>query len=255
MPDQAAQLRQLVLRAARQRSDDALPPRIIGVLGARTGLGVTTAAALLGRALVEQGSRVVLVDADVRQRSLARTCGLEVPASYRPATAREDIHEAILRAPGGLQLVPGVWDSPSVDEKTAQSLLRQFGQLGRHADWLVLDLGVPPAILLRMWSAAIESLLIVTAASQNGALETYTLIKQSLVSMAGRGVELLVNQTSNQHAADDVFARVDRSCRKFLGFGVRLAGFVPPGVAAADLSEIAARLCNGSSARGEHRAA
>src|SRR5215213_3710073 len=111
MSDQASHLRHLVLRAARQLgAEGALPPRIAAVLAAQRGLGTTTTAALLGRALVEQGARVVLVDADLQQRALAQACGITVPASYHAAAARQDIHETLLPLPGGLQIVPGIWE-------------------------------------------------------------------------------------------------------------------------------------------------
>jgi len=253
MSDQAAHLRQLVLRAARQRESESLPPpRIVAVLGAHSGLGVTTIAAGLGRAMVEQAARVVLIDADRQRRDLARACGLaEIPESFDAAVARQDIHEALLPGPGGLQVVPGIWDSSSTLpwEKGAQRLLRQFQQLGRHADWLVLDLGGNPAEVLRLWREAVEAFVVVTTPASAAVMDTYTLIKQSLVVRAGQGIELLVNQTRSDRQAAEVFQRVDRSCRRFLGFAIQSAGHVPLAAAdpAASLASLAARLCEGES--------
>src|SRR5688572_18594818 len=101
MSDQASQLRHLVLRAARQRGAEVSPPpRIVAVLQARREQGVTTITAQLGRALVEQGARVVLIDADPQRRDLARHCGIEVPPTYNASVARQDIHEALLPGAG-----------------------------------------------------------------------------------------------------------------------------------------------------------
>jgi flagellar biosynthesis protein FlhG len=257
MSDQASHLRQLVLRAARQRGADAvLPPRIAAVLAAQSGLGTTTAAALLGRALVEQGARVVLIDADLQQRDLARACGITVPASYRAKVARQDIHEALLPLPGGLQIVPGVWeDAARPLERILQQLLQQFQQLGRHADLLVLDLGAVDAQILQSWREAVETFLLVTTPASSAVMDSYTLIKQSLAYRAGQGIELLVNKAADRAEALDVFGRVDRSCQRFLGFGVQLAGHLPAEAKVGDLNVIAARLCEGPAATSERRVA
>lgn len=257
MSDQATHLRQLVLRAARQRCADAgLPPRIVALLAARPGLGATTAAALLGRALVEQGARVVLIDADRNQRDLATACGINVPDTYRASVAREDIHEALLRAPGGLQIVPGVWEDEARPlDRVLSQLLRQFQQLGRHADLVLLDLGAVDVKTLQAWREAIETFLLVTTPASAPVMDTYTLIKRSLAHQGGQGLELLVNQAADRREADDVFQRVDRSCQRFLGFGLHLAGHMPHEAAVGDLSTIAARLCEGRPESGKRRAA
>jgi flagellar biosynthesis protein FlhG len=228
----------------------------VAVLAARSGLGATTTTALLGRALVEQGARVVLIDCDRQRRDLARTCGLSVPANYNPAVARQDIHEALLPLPGGLQIVPGVWEEEGKpQDRVLQQLLRQFQQLGRHADLLVLDLGAVEAPILRAWRDAIETFLLVTTPASTAVMDTYTLIKQSLTHRAGQGIELLINKAGDRREAEDVFARVDRSCRRFLGFGVQLASHLAASPSAAELSGIAARLCEGRAPLAERKAA
>jgi len=258
MSDQASQLRHLVLRAARQRENEALPPpRIVAVLQAKRGQGATTIAAHLGQALVEQGARVVLIDADPHRRELANRCGVEIPATYNAIVARQDIHEALLPAAGGLQIVPGIWEEqPTLPvERIHQHLLRQFQQLGRHADVLVLDLGQASDDVLRAWHDAIETLLIVTTPTNGPVMESYTLIKQSLLSRAGQGIELLVNRAASEQLADEVFSRVDRSTRRFLGFGIQLAGFLPTDASAESLAALATRLCEARPTSEERRAA
>jgi hypothetical protein len=81
------------------------------------------------------------------------------------------------------------------------------------------------------------------------------LIKQTLTNRAGQGIELLINKAGNRREAEDVFARVDRSCRRFLGFGVRLAGHLAAGSSGAEFSGIAARLCERRAPLAERKAA
>jgi flagellar biosynthesis protein FlhG len=214
------------------------------VLGAIRGLGVTTLTARLGRGLVEQGSRVVLIDADVRASELARVCKVaDVPASFDPEVVRRDIHEALFPAPGGLLLVPGVWGSAAPTSKTLQQLMRQFQQLGRHAEWLLLDLGTPHPEVFRGWSEALSEVLVVSTPASPSVMDSYGLIKRLLAERRGSGVRLVVNRAQNEQQALDVFQRVNRSCRRFLGFEIEFAGHVDQESADdACISRIAARL-------------
>ena len=68
MIDQATELRKLVLRAMREQPIiTGPPPRLIVLTGGKSGVGVTTIAVNLSVALAEQGSRVVIVDADMHR--------------------------------------------------------------------------------------------------------------------------------------------------------------------------------------------
>ncbi len=259
MSDQASQLRHLVLRATRLREAELHPaPRILVVCSARKGVGTTSVAASLSRTLVEQGARVVAVDADCQPGALALACGVtELPNYFSPATARSDIHEALVRAPGGLQVVPGVWDSDCPrSEQGAQELLKQFHTLGRHAEWLVLDLGDCSSGIPRSWRDSAEHFLLVATPANAVVMETYSLIKKSLVARAGNGVALVVNQIAEERLASDVLARVDRSCQRFLGFGIGLAGSVASGGDfAAALAPWINRLCDPHETRNPRRIA
>jgi flagellar biosynthesis protein FlhG len=260
MSDQAAQLRHLVLRAARQREAESLPPpRIVAVLGAQPGVGATTIAAQLARGIVEQGDRVVLIDADpsrdgLRRSSLADACGLtEATPDYDPSIARHDIHEALFRAPGGVQIVPGVWDDAETEpsEKAAQQLMRQFQQLGRHADVLVIDLGACLTPLLTALSETAETMLLVTSTDDRAVMDAYATIKQSLANRGDDAVHLLVNREAGDAKAREVFHRVDRSCRRFLNMKICYAGHVPIGVPLAEcLAALAAKVSEAVSSRG-----
>jgi flagellar biosynthesis protein FlhG len=251
--DQASQLRHLVLRAAWHRDSDGPPPRTLGVLGAQRGVGTTSITAALGRALVDQGERVVLIDADSVHSALAASCGLEVPSNYDPAIARTDIHEAIVRGPAGMQLVPGIWTDVAAvpSERTLTQLIRQFQQLGRHADLLLLDLGAAHSEIISAWHEAFESLLLVTTTEAPSVMDCYARIKQTLSGYGGRGLQLVVNQAADAAAAQHVATRVDRCCRRFLGFGLNPAAWVASGNVEEGLMPLAAELCR----RGQRRAA
>ena len=95
MIDQATELRKLVLQSVRQHVAAAgPPPRLMVATSGKGGVGVTTLAVNLSVALAQQGSRVVVVDADLHRSDAATLCGLSEQQSVGDVvTARRDIHE------------------------------------------------------------------------------------------------------------------------------------------------------------------
>jgi flagellar biosynthesis protein FlhG len=232
MRDQAAELRSLVLRAARQNPVDTGPPsRLVALTGGKGGVGATTLAVNLSVALAQQGARVVLVDADLYRADVAALCSLPEQASVADVLmARRDIHEVLQRGPAGIQVLPGVWaPGPLTDcsEKAQRRLIDQLRTLGRHADVVILDVGNQPSeFVLRFWEAASEIVLVSTADSIS-VMDTYATIK-TLAPSGHAVMRLLVNQAAAAHEAVDVHRRIDQSCQRFLGREVGLLGFVPP---------------------------
>ncbi len=111
MVDQAAELRNLVSQASRDTHTPCGPrPRLVVFSGGKGGVGVTTLAINVAISLVDQGLRVVLVDADLYRADVATLCQLPERGHVGDIlSARRDIHEVLERGPGGILVVPGVW--------------------------------------------------------------------------------------------------------------------------------------------------
>ena len=227
MPDQAAELRKLMLSAPHESlAGSGAPPRLIVLSGARNGVGTTTIAVNLAVALADQGARVVLVDADMQRADIARLCGIADSKGVAEVLgARRDIHEVLMRGPAGIQVAPGAANGYS--EKSQYRLLRQLKSLGRHAEWVLLDAGRgSPEVARRFWQAADDVLLIATPDSAT-VMDAYASFKSLLVDSVQSRLRLVVNQATDAVEAQDVHLRIDQSCRRFLGREVRLAGHVP----------------------------
>jgi flagellar biosynthesis protein FlhG len=221
MSDQASQLRQLVIRATRQRELEYVPvPCIVAVAGGDSAVGTTSVAVELSYALSEQGSRVVLVDLDPHGAGVADYCQIEIPQLYSVSEAQRDIHAALLRGPYGIQVVPKLWDSyPAAFrmERQFPQILKQFQQLGRHADILVLDCGQAGKDFWKNLGSLLDFSIFVTSTLANIVTRTYTLLKQSVAAGSTTATHLLVNDCQHIEEAEDVSFRFERSCQRFLG--------------------------------------
>jgi flagellar biosynthesis protein FlhG len=230
MHDQASQLRALVRSAAKAEAHSALaPPRKIAISGAKGGVGVTTVAVHLSIALAGQGSRVVLVDADMNHPDVASLCQLEPRNTIADVlAARRTVHEALHRGPAGIQILPGVWSAtmvPDCSPAAQNRLLRELDCLGRHADFVVLDVGSGlNHVLRRFWHAA-DSVLLITTPDRMAIVDAYAAIKVLGAPRSDLHVELLVNRADADTAAA-THRRMDHACQRFLKRRLELAGHI-----------------------------
>ncbi len=229
MHDQASQLRRLALRtgllAPRELAGEG---RLLVVSGSRPQCGTTTIALNVALALVQQGQRTVLVDADERRPELARYCSVSPRITLSEVlTGEGTIHEAVTRGPGGLQVVPGGRTPSSDSPLEAARLIAQLRSLAGHVDTIVVDAGCSNGEATTQLFHEASLLLAVTAPDAASVMDTYAALKLHLGNELpfGRVPELFVNQAESPDSAEDIFRRIDQSCRRFLGWNIDWAGY------------------------------
>lgn len=232
MRDQAAQLRTLVLRSARQAALELGPaPRLVALSGGKGGVGASTLAVNLAIAAAQQAARVVLVDADLYRADVAALCGLgETDNVADVLAARRDIHEILQLGPGGIQVACGAWAPDAVTlctEHAQERLLRQLKTLGRHADLILLDVGHGGGEVLRRFWRAADEIVVVTTPDQLAVMDAYATLKSALPRNSTIPIRLVVNQAPSLAVTADVHGRIDQSCRRFLDRNVQLLGGIP----------------------------
>lgn len=232
MLDQATQLRKLVLRAMRDNPAMAgPPPRLLLLVGGQAGVGVTSVAVNLSVALSEQGSRVVIVDADPARPDVARLCGLPESADHEGTVhGTRDIHEVLQRGPAGIQVVPGLASAVGLltpDTISEERLHRQLLTLGRHADIVVIDVGSATNSLARRFSRSASDVLLLTTPDDSAVMASYACIKTMLPDATDSVLRLVVNRSDCSVEARDVHHRVADSCEKFLDRTVEFACRIP----------------------------
>ena len=238
MQDQAAELRNLVLRVSRDYPVYVGPiPRIIVIRGGKEGVGTTTTSVNLAISLTEQGTRVVLLDGDSHRADVARQCNVQPDCDIQDVrSGRNSIHEAITPGPAGLQIIPGRDATATLEETEApagqERLLSQLASLGKHTDSIVCDCGSSDSILnSQLWQLA-DHAIIVSTPEADSVMATYAAIKSHREALRSETrISVLINQVESESEALDVHQRIDQSCQRFLQQGVSLTGYVPKDVA------------------------
>ena len=232
MHDQANDLRRLVREAIFTRSDaSAGRPKLIVVSGGKGGVGTTTVAVNLAIALVQRGTRTVLVDADTRGSDARILCRLdELYTIVDVLSARRTVRESLQPGPGGLQVLPGAWAEGDISESSPESqerLVSQLLDLGNRADCLVVDAGNGPNRLIkRLWQAA-DLILLVTTSELASVMDAYASIKVLAAGDDSIRIQPVVNMTSAPDEVDEVFGRLNRACLRFLGIHLNAADWIP----------------------------
>jgi flagellar biosynthesis protein FlhG len=240
MQDQADELRQLVRRrctgdasthqAPTEAGRQGLPRKIV-VSAGKGGVGTTTVAVNLAVSLGRLGCRTILVDADLSGADATWLCGLESPETIADVlSGRRTMHEVLQPGPGGIQVVPGVWSPaamPDCSPSGQQRLLGQLDQLGRHADWVILDAGCGlNHVVRRFWEAA-DQVLLVTTGEPVAIMDTYAAIKLFLGELPRTLLQTVVNQSPGDAEAGAVHARLAMAARRFLGMTLTPAASLP----------------------------
>ena len=231
MRDQADELRNMMLRVARQHAAlHGPPPKLVVLCGGKGGVGVTTLGVNLAVALAHQAARVVLVDADLYRADVALLCGIEETSSVAHLLSGGlDIHEILERGPAGIQVVPGVWapqQPAELGEGAQRRLVAQLCLLGRHADVVIIDTGSGTGESLRRFWQAADEVLLVTTPDDVAVMDAYASIKTRLPAQNRPRMRLIVNRASAPQQAADVHRRLHQSCRRFLDAEVSLLGRV-----------------------------
>lgn len=216
-PDQASDLRRMTQRPSLVTATSVgTAPRLMTVVGARAGVGVSTMAIGLSLSLVDSGFRVVLVDTSTTG-ALTNMCAIPFQKMVPPRRLR-DIHESLVRGPSGLQLVPSL-DAflPSADPPIRiRTLHEEIRRLGKHADFVIIDAGRLDAYPVESTPGLSNELLFVTTIEERSILEGYLALKKAISPEWQGIVQTIFNRASDPTSAREAFRRMDASCQRFL---------------------------------------
>jgi flagellar biosynthesis protein FlhG len=194
------------------------------------GVGKTNLALNLGIALARLGRRVVLVDGDLALGKIDLLLGAEPRYHLGHVLAGTcDPMDALLLGPYGLSLLPGgcgLGDLAVLDRPRRERLDAALLTVGRHADFLLLDLatGLGPDTVER--ARASDRALLVTTPEPTSLADAYAVLK-TLIARRAPVPSVIVNRVREAATARDIERRITDTAARHLGVVPRLLGFVP----------------------------
>ena len=193
--------------------------RITAVTSGKGGVGKTFVSANLAAALVRQGERVLVLDADL---GLAN---LDVVLNLFPKLTLHDVFtgEAILPAPGGFEVLlagSGMIEYSRLTPEVRDKLHEVIEQVRPRYDHVILDTGAGISDVVLYTVSLADELLVVATPEPTSLTDAYATIKVLASNQPLRPTRLIVNQTRRHGEGRAVCHQLQQVIDRFVNPGL-----------------------------------
>ena len=205
-------------------------PVITSVASGKGGVGKTFVTISLAASLAKMGKGVLTVDCDLGLANMDIMLGLNPQVTLRDVIfGASRVQDAVLKTDAGFDLIPG---SSGVKEM-AQPLYEKI-QLIKDAlrplfpsyDYVLLDTGAGISEMVLQFNLLAYRNIIVLNRELTSLTDAYAMIKVMYQVFARDSFSVIVNSAANEKEAQRIFAQIDNTCKKFLGFSLEYLGCI-----------------------------
>jgi flagellar biosynthesis protein FlhG len=205
-------------------------PVITSVASGKGGVGKTFVTINLAASLAKRGKSVLAVDCDLGLANMDLMLGLNPTVTLKDVIfGNNTVQDAVVRTKAGFDLIPG---SSGVKEM-AQPLYEKI-QLIKDAlrplfptyDHVLLDTGAGLSEMVLQFNLLAYRNIIVLNRELTSLTDAYAMIKVMYQVFARDSFSVIVNSAATEKEGQRIFAQIDTTCRKFLGFPLHYAGYI-----------------------------
>ncbi len=220
--DQAAGLR----RITRPR-----PVRVVAVASGKGGVGKTNVSVNLAMSLVNNGKKVMLMDADLGLGNVDVLLGVHPRYNLsHVVTGVCSLEEALVQGPGGLRIIPassGVQQMAMLSPAEHAGLIRAFSELSQQVDVLLIDTAAGIADSVISFSRAAQEVIVVVCDEPASVTDAYALIKLLNREHGVYRFHVLANMAQSAQQGRDVFDKINKVSDRFLDVTLDYLGHIP----------------------------
>ncbi|MGD8784141.1 MAG: P-loop NTPase, partial [Thioalkalispiraceae bacterium] len=170
--DQAAGLRRMA---------NPKPVRVLAVTGGKGGVGKTNVAVNLGVALAQNGSKVLILDADLGLANIDIMLGLHPTANLHHVISGErTLEEIMVEGPEGIKIIPaasGIKDMAELSAESHAGLIQAFSELTQEVDTLIVDTAAGISDSVTSFTRAAQEVVVVVCDEPASITDAYAIIK------------------------------------------------------------------------------
>ncbi len=209
------------------------PLRVISVTSGKGGVGKSNIVVNLGLALVRQGHKVLLIDADLGLANLDILLGLTPRYTISDLLAlRKSIPDILVEGPGGLKILPassGIPELADLDEYQKMFLLNELDNFSESLNIVLIDTGAGISKNVLFFNIAALERIVVANNEPTSITDAYALIKVLVTKYGETRFKLLVNGLSQPHQGEMVYRTMLKVMERFLGREISLdyLGMIP----------------------------
>lgn len=229
MLDQAEKLRRLAKerRVSRLRQGGC---RVIAVTSGKGGVGKSNIAVNVTLALAQQGTRVVLIDADLGMANVDVLLGqhshYDISHFLRHERSMADV---ITVGPFGARFLfggTGLCELAELTDMQLQYITSQMVDLERTADLIFIDTGAGVNRAVLRFLLAADEVVVVTTPEPTAITDAYVLIKAYTMQHGDGALHLVVNRADNEDEGYAVGRKLAEVVERFLQRQVDVMGVV-----------------------------
>ena len=218
--------------------------KILAIASGKGGVGKTFLAANLAAALVRQGERVLVLDADLGLANLDVVLNLMPKVTLHDVfTGRSTLEQAILPAPGGFSVLlagSGLVEYSHLTPEVREQLLKIIETIAPRYDRILLDTGAGISDVVLFAISLASEVLVVATPEPTSMTDAYATIKVLAATQTRHLVQVVVNQTRRHGEGRAVCLQLQQVVDRFVNPGLAtpvrldLLGQIPLDIAVRD---------------------
>lgn len=205
--------------------------QVIAVSGGKGGVGKSNVAINLSVALAENGSRVVLLDADFGLANVDVLLGLKALNTIEQVLDGQcSLQDILLTGPAGIKIIPassGTRRLSMLSSLEHAGLIRAFSDIADQLDVLVIDTAAGISDSVVNFLSAAHEVLMVVCNEPSSITDAYALIKLLNRDFGRSRFRIVANMVADEQEGRQLFESLNQVCGQFLDVGLIYAGTVP----------------------------
>lgn len=204
--------------------------RVISFTSGKGGVGKTNSLINIGLALVNEGRRVLILDADLGLANVDILLGLTPKYTLEDLLYNQkNIEDIIVESENGLSVIPagsGVLSLLNLDANKKSLIISEVERIAKDYDYLLIDTGAGISDDVLFFNTVAMEVVCVINSEPTSLTDTYSLIK--VLSQRGeKDFSILVNNVKNETEAKNAYKKLFMAVEKFLRVKLKYVGFIP----------------------------
>jgi flagellar biosynthesis protein FlhG len=204
--------------------------KIIAITSGKGGVGKTNIVANLGFTLCRFGKKVLILDADLGLGNLDVLLGLAPQYNLSDVIhGDKKLSDIIVEGPGRLKILPaasGIQELTELSEEQRYIFFSQLSQLIKDFDIVLIDTAAGISSNVLFFNINADEIMVVVTPEPTSVTDAYALMKVLSVKYGTDQFKLVVNATTSEQEADEVFRQLSLVADRFLNIGIEYYGRV-----------------------------
>ena len=207
------------------------PVRVIAVASGKGGVGKTNISVNLALAMVAEGKRVMLLDADLGLANVDIMLGLHPEYNLSHViNGDRTLEEIIVDGPSGLRVVPASSGTQNMAELTQAQhagMIQAFSEIGHDLDVMIIDTAAGIADSVVSFTRAAQEVIVVVCDEPASITDAYALIKLLNRDYDIQRFRVLSNMAHSMQEGRELFNKMVKVTDRFLDVTLDFMGTIP----------------------------